>query len=74
MPGTTLCEVTMLEVIDTEELIPTNHPIRWINPLARVASLSRSDHLLPSGPEHGGGHGCLAPDGPDCRLAGSEAR
>ena len=37
MRGTTSRQVTMLEVIDVEELIPANHPIRRIKPLAEAA-------------------------------------
>ena len=37
MRGTTSRQVTMLGVIDPEELIPGNHPIRRIKPLAEAA-------------------------------------
>jgi transposase len=37
MRGTTSRQVTMLGVIDPEELIPANHPIRRIKPLAEAA-------------------------------------
>ncbi|HUY53761.1 MAG TPA: IS5 family transposase [Candidatus Nanopelagicaceae bacterium] len=37
MRGTTSRQVTMLGVIDPEELIPTNHPIRRIRPLVEAA-------------------------------------
>jgi transposase len=37
MRGTTSRQVTMLGVIDPEQLIPANHPIRRIKPLAEAA-------------------------------------
>jgi len=37
MRGTTSRQVKMLEVIDVEELIPANHPIRQVKPLAEAA-------------------------------------
>ena len=37
MRGTTSRQVTMLGWIDPEELIPANHPIRKVKPLAEAA-------------------------------------
>ena len=51
MRGTTSRQVTMLGAIDPERLIPANHPIRRVKPLAEAAlrELRRGRVLLEKG-------------------------
>jgi hypothetical protein len=50
MRGTTSRQVMMLGVIDPEQLIPANHPIRRVKPLAEAALRDLEPQPTAAGP------------------------